>query len=216
MRSIFSLLCAGALLLTLAACALQDEVQEDPSSTQGSQSSSSQSPAQSQGDASQSQEDSSQEQPQDGETVTLYIGSRDQFTQYDSVYEGELTDTGLVPPEEVVAQMAQLTGWNLDLDGEIFTGKGGITVTFAQTCSLFSGPPEEQKDEFHVYDSYQLDQTILDSVKKTLQAWAVVPGMGDPDSVDVYFCGPGGEDLVLEDLGLTISSTQPYESFPEA
>lgn len=119
MRFMFSLLCAGALLLTLAACAPQDEVQEDLSSTQGSQSSSSQSPSQSQGVPSQ-------EQPQTGETVTLYISSGDQFTQYESVYEGELTDTGLVPPEEVVAQMAQLTGWNL-----------GLTISSTQPYEAF-------------------------------------------------------------------------------
>ena len=147
--------------------------------------------------------------------VTLYIGTDDQFQQYQETYQGALNDQGMVPPEGVIAQMAELTGWNLDLAGEITTGKGGITVPFGETCALFSGPPKEQKDEFHVYDSYQLDQTILDSVKKTLQNWAVVPGKGDPDSVDIYYCGPDGKDLVLINSGWTISSTQPYEHFPQ-
>lgn len=52
-------------------------------------------------------------------------------------------------------------------------------------------------------------------MKKTLQNWAVVPGQGDPDSVDVYYCGPDGKDLVLINSGWTISSTQPYEHFPQ-
>ena len=147
--------------------------------------------------------------------VTLYIGMDGQFQQYQEPYEGTLNEQGMVPAEGVVAEMAQLTGWNLDLAGEITTGKGGITVSFGETCALFSGPPQEQKEEFHVYDSYQLDQTILDSVKKTLQNWAVVPGQGDPDSVDVYYCGPDGKDLVLINSGWTISSTQPYEQFPQ-
>ena len=120
---------------------------------------------------------------------------------------------GMVPAEGVVAEMAQLTGWNLDLAGEITTGKGGITVSFGETCALFSGPPQEQKEEFHVYDSYQLDQTILDSVKKTLQNWAVVPGQGDPDSVDVYYCGPDGKDLVLINPDGPSPPPSPMSSF---
>ena len=73
-----------------------------------------------------------------------------------------------------------------------------MTVLFGETSALFAGPPDPQKEEFHVFDSFQLDRTILDSIQKTLQTWAVVPGLGDPDSVDIYFCGPDGGDLVLE------------------
>ena len=54
-----------------------------------------------------------------------------------------LNEQGMVPAEGVVAEVAELTGWNLDLAGEITTGKGGITVTFGETCALFSGPPQE-------------------------------------------------------------------------
>lgn len=228
-----TILCAAMLLLALTACAAQSGAQSTPdaqSSSSGSQSSSdsqsssfgSQSslPAQS-GENSQNQTDGTEAQPDDTQTdaarvVTLYIGTDDQFQQYQETYQGPLNDLGMVPAESVVAEMAELTGWNLDLAGDITTGKGGITVTFAETCALFSGPPQVQKEEFHVYDSYQLDQTILDSVKKTLQNWAVVPGKGDPDSVDIYYCGPDGKDLVLINSGWTILSTQPYEHFPQS
>lgn len=224
-----TILCAAALLLVLTACSAQPAAgsssgsQSSQSSVSGSQSSSSgdlsQLPAQS-AESSQSKSEGTQTQPSDTQTdaartVTLYIGTGDQFQQYQETYQGALNDQGMVPPEGVVAEMAELTGWNLDLAGDITTGKGGITVTFGENCALFSGPPQVQKDEFHVYDSYQLDQTILDSVKKTLQNWAVVPGLGDPDSVDIYYCGPDGKDLVLINSGWTISSTQPYEHFPQ-
>lgn len=231
MKRFSTILCAGALLLALTACSAQTGVTSAPdaqSSSSGSQNSQSEQSSQSSSAGSQSQSgqdaqaktDGTQEQTDDTQTdaaraVTLYIGSGDQFQQYQETYRGALNDQGMVPPEGVVAQMAELTGWNLDLAGEITTGKGGLTVTFAETCALFSGPPEVQKDEFHVYDSYQLDQTILDSVKKTLQNWAVVPGKGDPDSVNIYYCGPDGKDLVLINSGWTISSTQPYEQFPQ-
>lgn len=231
-----TILCAAALLLVLTACSAQPaagstwDVQSSASGSQSSQSSPSGSLSSSSGDVSQlpaqggesaqSKSEEAQTQPSDTKingvrTVTLYIGTGDQFQQYQETYQGPLNDQGMVPPEGVVAEMAELTGWNLDLAGDITTGKGGITVTFGENCALFSGPPQTQKEEFRVYDSYQLDETILDSVKKTLQNWAVVPGKGDPDSVDIYYCGPDGKDLVLINSGWTISSTQPYEQFPQ-
>lgn len=228
MKNLPLILCTGALLLTLGACGAQSGSgsiqsaqgsQQDNLSSQPDSVDSSVNQFQTQNGETKT-EDGSQGQLDAGQTsqaqmVTLYIGMDDHFQQYQEEYEGTLNEQGMVPAEGVVAEMAQLTGWNLDLAGEITTGKGGITVTFGENCALFSGPPQEQKDEFHVYDSYQLDETILDSVKKTLQNWAVVPGQGDPDSVDVYYCGPDGKDLVLINSGWTISSTQPYEQFPQ-
>lgn len=228
MKNLPLILCTGALLLTLGACGAQpgsgsiqsaQGSQQDNLSSQPDSVDSSVNQFQTQNGETKT-EDGSQGQLDAGQTsqaqmVTLYIGMDDHFQQYQEEYDGTLNEQGMVPAEGVVAEMAQLTGWNLDLAGEITTGKGGITVTFGETCALFSGPPQEQKDEFHVYDSYQLDETILDSVKKTLQNWAVVPGQGDPDSVDVYYCGPDGKDLVLINSGWTISSTQPYEQFPQ-
>ena len=131
------------------------------------------------------------------------------------LYTGELDENGQIPPEEVVSAMASLTGWSLDLAEPIFSGKGGITVSFADTSALFVGPPEEQREEFRVYDALQLDQTILDSLKKTLQCWAVDPELGDPDQVDVWFCGAEGGDLALPGTGVTIPAAQPYEQFPQ-
>lgn len=228
MKNLPLILCTGALLLTLGACGAQSasgSIQSTPGSQQDNLSSqpnnvdSSVNQFQTQNGETKT-ENGGQDQLDAGQTsqaqmVTLYIGMDDHFQQYQEEYDGMLNEQGMVPAEGVVAEMAELTGWNLDLAGEITTGKGGITVTFGETCALFSGPPQEQKDEFHVYDSYQLDETILDSVKKTLQNWAVVPGQGDPDSVDVYYCGPDGKDLVLINSGWTISSTQPYEQFPQ-
>ena len=141
------------------------------------------------------------------QAATLYIGMDGQFAEYPLELEE-------VTPETLLAAMSEQTGWNLDLADEITSGKGGMTVTFAETSALFVGPPDPQKDEFRVYEAGQLDQTILDSVQKTLQNWAVVPGLGDPDSVDVYFCGPDGDDLILENIGVTISHTEPYRGFP--
>lgn len=202
MNRSFAIACALALTLSLAACSGGHlSAQNGGSTPQTPPISSVQPGADGSGGASASQ-------PEESQTATLYIGMAGQFKEYPLETGEEIT------PAILVEEMAKLTGWNLDLAGEITSGKGGMTVTFADTSALFVGPPNPQKDEFHVFAADELAQTILDSVKKTLQNWAVVPGLGDPDSVDIYFCGPDGGDLVLENIGVTIPYTEPYQSFP--
>ncbi len=95
--------------------------------------------------------------------AVLYIGTENtEYKEYEFYVKGEIT------PEKLIGEIENLTGWNLELSDEVTSGKGGMSVCFTKNCSLFSGPPNPQKDEFHVYDRYQLARIILDSVKKTL------------------------------------------------
>ena len=143
------------------------------------------------------------EQPESAEyTATLYIGHDGQFQEYPVTSSEEIT------PEWLIAQMASLTGWNLDLSEPITSGKGGASVTFAESSSIVTGPPEPQKEEFFVYDSVDLLQTILDSVQHTLQYYFVDPTLGDPQSLDLYF-SLNNEDIVLPD-GVVVPFDQPY------
>ena len=199
--------CALALVLALTACSSGNTSQNGGGSSQTPPDSGNVSSSQ---PGSQSSGDISDAQPEELQTATLYIGMDGQFKEYPLELAEEIT------PEALVAGISGLTGWNLDLAGEITDGKGGMTVMFAETSALFVGPPDPQKDEFRIFDAGQLDQTILDSVQKTLQNWAVVPGVGDPDRVDIYFCGPDGGDLVLENIGVTIPHTEPYTRFFES
>lgn len=64
--------------------------------------------------------------------------------------------------------MSDLTGWNLDA-AAVTVGKDGVTVAWADTCALYTGPAEPQKEGFHMYDANQLAYTLLDSVKRTIQ-----------------------------------------------
>ena len=132
---------------------------------------------------------------------------------YPAAYHGSEDPTD-IPAKAVLKAMASLTDWTLDVSTPIELDENGIRVTFSSESSLFSGPPLEQKEEFFVYDAYQLDQMILDSVKKTLQCWAREMGHTDSDTIDVWFYGPDGGDLVLENIGITISSQNPYGEFP--
>ena len=138
------------------------------------------------------------------QTATLYIGSSGSgFTEY------PVSCTGTLTPDWLIGQISDLTGWNLDLAEPVSTGKGGMTVDFANTSALVVGPPDPQKEEFFVYDNVQLTQTILDSIQRTLQYNFIDPELGDPNNLDVFFCLEGG-DISLEG-GAFVPHTQPYQ-----
>ena len=123
-------------------------------------------------------------------------------------YECEASDN--LTPEFLISTIASLTGWNLDLADQVTVGKGGMTVSFAKTSSLFVGPPEEQSEEFFVYDAEQLAATILDSIQYTLQHNFVDAELGDPSSLDIYYCMEGDQPLELTNIGKIIPMDQPY------
>ena len=136
--------------------------------------------------------------------VLLYIGTGNSYAQY----------TASVPapaqPGDVIAAIGQLTGWDCTLAGPVEQGDGFVKVCFAQQSALFAGPPEPQKDEFHMYDAGQMCLTFLDSVARTLQA--NVPGK-DGRALDVYYLPESGVgDLVLESIGLAIPQNTPYKA----
>lgn len=142
------------------------------------------------------------------QTATLYIGTKATgFGEYPMTYEGELT------PELFIQSIADLTGWNLTLAEPVTTGKGGMSVCLSNESSLFVGPPDPQKDEFHVYDALQLAETILDSIQKTLQMGFTGEG-GDPDALDIYYYMEEEQPLELPELGLSWPIDQPYQWNP--
>lgn len=144
--------------------------------------------------------------PAEGEqTATLYIGTRARgFAEYPMTYEGELT------PEMLIQGIADLTGWNLTLAEPVTSGKGGMSVCLSSESSLFTGPPDPQREEFHMYDVGQLAETILDSIQKTLQKGFVLEP-GDPDMLDIWYYMEGTRPLELPNLGLSWPIDQPYQ-----
>lgn len=134
--------------------------------------------------------------------VLLYIGTGNSYAQY----------TASVPapaqPGDVIAAIGQLTGWDCTLAGPVEQGDGFVKVRFAQQSALFAGPPEPQKDEFHMYDAEQMCRTFLDSVARTLQANFAGK---DGQPLEVYYLPESGSgDLILENIGLAISPKTPY------
>lgn len=195
LKRFFTLLLAGLLTLSFAAC--------------GNGGSAGSAGGTSSGQNSSSQSSTSSSESSDKAGLTLQVGMDGKFTDYPWEYTGKLNDAGVVPPAEAIAALGELTGWDLSLADEVTNGKGGMTVTFAESCAIFTGPPEPQKGEFHMYSADQLAATVLDSIRQTLET-----NYGGTEGLDVYFCGPDGGNLVLDNLGVTISSTQPYTTFP--
>lgn len=224
-----ALICAACLAFSLAGCGQQEAggsssaapgaassqaAAESAASGSGAEASSAESAVQTGGAVSEQAIESqaasavsqSAESAQEAEqTATLYVGMDGNFSEYPVSYTGELT------PVFLISQLSELTGWNLDLADEVTSGKGGMTVSFAETSSIVTGPPEPQNPDFFVYDSSQLITTILDSVQRTLQYNFIDPNLGDPSNLDVYFNLDGG-NIVYPDSGREIDAYTPYEA----
>ena len=143
--------------------------------------------------------------PANEQTATLYIGTKaGGFTEYPMIYEGELT------PEKLIQGIADLTGWDLTLAEEVISGKGGMSVCLSSESALFTGPPDPQKEEFHMYDVGQLAETILDSIQKTLQEGFTLEG-SNPDALDIWYYMEGEQPLKLPALDLSWPIDQPYQ-----
>ena len=144
--------------------------------------------------------------PAEGEqTATLYIGTKaGGFAEYPMTYEGELT------AEKLIQGIADLTGWDLTLAEDVISGKGGMSVCLSSESSFFIGPPDPQREEFHMYDVGQLAETILDSIQKTLQEGFTGEG-GNPDALDIWYYMEGNQPLELPILGLSWPIDQPYQ-----
>lgn len=190
----FTALLALALCVALASCG-QPHLEETPMPTASLEPTEAVTPVPTQSAA-----------PSAGEqTATLYIGTKDAgFTEYPMTYEGELT------PETMIQSIADLTGWDLTLAEPVISGKGGMSVCLSNESSLFQGPPDPQKDEFHMYSADQLAETILDSIQKTLQEGFTLEG-GDPDALDIWYYLEGEQPLELPGLDKSWPLDQPYQ-----
>ena len=143
--------------------------------------------------------------PAVGQIAMVYIGTKTNgFTEYPMTYDGELT------PEKLIQGIADLTGWDLTLAEDVISGKGGMSVCLSSKSALFTGPPDPQREEFHMYDVGQLAETILDSIQKTLQEGFTGEG-GDPDTLDIWYYMEGDQPLELPILNLSWPIDQPYQ-----
>ncbi|MEY8388586.1 hypothetical protein AALC17_15080 [Oscillospiraceae bacterium 38-13] len=135
--------------------------------------------------------------PEVGQAAMVYIGTKaGGFAGYPMTCEGELS------AEKLIQGIADLTGWDLTLAEPVISGKGGMSVCLSSESALFTGPPDPQREEFHMYDVGQLAETVLDSIQKTLQEGFTGEG-GDPDVLDIWYYMEDEQPLELPALGLS-------------
>lgn len=112
-----------------------------------------------------------------------------------------------VTPDALIEQISALTGWNLDLTKPVVMDESGANVGFASTSCIFTGPPEDQKDEFHVYDAYGMCETALDSVAETLRQ-----NFGEDGEVfSVWYYTERDAPLELPEFGMSWIDGQSYK-----
>ncbi len=130
-------------------------------------------------------------------------------------YEGELDEQGLVPAEAMIAGMAELTGWNLDLADEITSGPGGMTVSFADTCSIFTGPPDPRRrsSTCMTRGSLRPPSWTASSIPSSTTLWTRRRGAL---FLDIYYCDAAGESITIPGLDVTIPMDTPYSGLAMA
>ena len=208
--ALLAVLAAAGVSLALAGCGQDETLHIPASSGEASQAVSSEEsrPA---GTGENPSQGSESGDPGVTQTAVLYIGMEGSQQEYPLEYTGELT------PEVLIQGIAETTGWDLTLADAVTTGSGGMTVSFSRQSALFTGPPEPQKEEFHMFGVDQLAQTILDSIKATLQQNFVdTAAGGDPASLEIYYCMEGDQPLTIPGLEVTIPMDQPYTDWDSA
>lgn len=138
---------------------------------------------------------------EDVSSLTLSISEKGKF----QIYKATLpTDASA---EEIIAAIADKTGWDLSLSGNVIKGKDSMTICFAKGGALFAGLPNPQKKEFFVYDAEELSFNILDSVQETLRRRF---SPEHPEALAVYYRMEGNVPLTLPGLRVTIPMEKPY------
>lgn len=141
--------------------------------------------------------------------ATIYIGMEDYFTEVAVT----VPDVDFADNDSVVAYLGNLvaaisteTGWTINCEISSYKSVG---VMFEGANSIYSGPPDPQNDAYFVYDAYQLNQTILDSIQKTIQMALTGEG-GDPDALEIYYSGIDDTELIFPDLGVYVPISEAY------
>lgn len=97
------------------------------------------------------------------ESMTLYIGLTDHLKEVPCTCEAT--------PDALIAALAKETGWDLTLAKPVtqYESIAGPTVAFAGDSAIYTAPPENQKDDYHVSNAEDFIYTVLSSTAETLK-----------------------------------------------
>lgn len=119
---------------------------------------------------------------------TLYIGLPG--GQKEVPYSGENT------PDALIAALATETGWDLTLAKPVAEGNwpNTLVVSLAKESGIYGAPPEQQKDDYHVFEVQDWVYSALNSISETLRKNLSLDG--------VQFTAADGGDLDFENGGV--------------
>lgn len=147
--------------------------------------------------------------------LTLSIGTKDELKNYDYIYEvanpgsTSLTwDVSNPDADTLIAILAEVTGWNLNLAEPVSVTPGSFIISFAEDSSIYTGAVDSSKPDFAITDRQKLVTTILDSIVANMYT-------AYKESLTIYFTSADGSDISVPDAGITISASEPYATMEE-
>jgi len=185
MKRFTALLLAGMLLLAFAACGEKEDANTTESETTlAGEPGTTEAPAQGTGTPAQS-------------AITLVAAFGPEENAW-KTYEAPFADMDNLGVEDIANALTELTGISFALES-VLPG-GGLSllmVDFSSESALAVGPPEPQKEEFHMFDRESLVLFMLDSLYFSIVK--NLPIFGD-EQHGVYFT-LNGEAISIEGLG---------------
>ena len=147
--------------------------------------------------------------------LTLSIGTKDDLKNYDYIYETAtpgstaLTwDASNPDADTLIAILAEVTGWNLNLAEPVSVTPGSFIICFAEDSSIYTGAVDSSKADFAITDRQKLVNTILDSIVANMNT-------AYKETLTIYFASADGSDITIPDAGITISASEPYATVEE-
>lgn len=143
--------------------------------------------------------------------LVLSIGTKDNLKAYDYFYESAEPgsealswDSNNPDADDLIAILADHTGWNLTLSDPVYVSPGSFYISFAEESSIYTGAASAN-GEFAIADQKELAATILDSI---------VANMNNAYNEDltIYFTAADGGDITVPNTDMVISSAEPYSA----
>lgn len=113
-------------------------------------------------------------------------------------HEGETVEVPCAAeatPDALIAALAEETGWNLDLAGDVEVNGNEVVIPLAQDSVIYTGAADGVDAAYATDDREDLIYTVLNSVATTI--WSNTP------YYSVRFCAPDGGPIEIEGDGFS-------------
>ena len=143
--------------------------------------------------------------------LVLSIGTKDSLKSFDYFYEAGAPgsdalswDSNNPDADDLIAILADHTGWNLTLSNPVSVSPGSFYISFAKESSVYTGAASAES-EFAIADQKELVTTILDSIVANMNnAYS--------EELTIYFTAADGGDIVVPGTDMVISSSEAYSA----